>query len=131
MIDTLFVDHGFSQWTYEHHNGMFVSIGRGHNLHEPARGQRFQFLDETMAGDYTPALYMHDVRVNMWYQFPWLAFTDPDEIAAAVDRVFEQYNVRIFAPSHGNVIRRDVHKYVGYIREAMLQAAEIPFYTGS
>ena len=130
MIDPLFVDHGFSQWTYEHHSGVFVSIDWGHNLHEPARGQCFQFLEEMMAGDYTPELYMDDVRVNMWYQFPWLAFTAPDEIAAAVERVFEQYDVRIFAPCHGNVIRRDVHKYTGYIGEAMRPAAELPFYSG-
>ena len=130
MIDPVFLDHGFSQWAYERHSGMFVSIDWAHNLHEPAKGQCFQFLDEMMAGDYTPELYVDDVRINAWYQFPWLAFTDPDEIAAAVDRVFEEYDVRIFAPSHGNIIRKDVQNYVGYIREGMRQAAEMPFYLG-
>ena len=128
MVDPIFIDHGFSQWAFEQHSGMLFSIDWGLNLHEPALGQCFQFMDEIMAGDYTPEIYTDDIKINSRFQFPWLAFTDPDEIAAAVDRFFEEYDVRIFAPSHANIIRKDVKNYVGCIREGMRQAAEMPFY---
>ncbi len=123
MIDPLFVDHGLSQWAYERHTGLLFTADWGHNLHEPACGQCFQFMDEMMTGDYTTELFVDDVKVNAWYQFPWLVWTDPDEIAAAVDDLFRRYNVRIFAPSHGNIIRKDVGRYVGLLQEGMRRAA--------
>ena len=69
----------------------------------------------------------NDVKVNYWYQFPWLAFTDADEIAAAVDQIFAQHDIRMLAPSHGNIIRKNVDHYVPLLREAMRQAVAIPY----
>jgi flavorubredoxin len=128
MVDAVFVDHGFSQWAYEQTTGMFISIDWGHNLHDAARGQCFLFLDEMFSeSDYSEAQFVKDVQVNAWYQFPWLAFTDPDEIAAAVERIFTEREVNILATSHGNVIRQDVARYVPLLKEAMRQAAGMPY----
>ncbi|MGB0383798.1 MAG: MBL fold metallo-hydrolase [Ardenticatenaceae bacterium] len=128
MIDAVFVDHGFSQWAIERKTGMFISIDWGHNLHDAARGQCYMFLDEMMSDtDYNKEVYLNDVKVNYWYQFPWLAFTDADEIAAAVDGIFQRHDVKIFAPSHGNIIRKDIDQYVPLLREAMRQAVAIPY----
>jgi flavorubredoxin len=127
MVDPLFVDHGLSQWAYEPTTGFFFSADWGHNLHEPARGQCFMFLDEMEAGGYSPEQFVDDVKVNAWYQFPWLAWTDPNEIAAAVEGLFEQYDVRIFAPSHGNIIRKNVDQYIELLKEGMRQAAAMAY----
>ena len=123
MVDPLFVDHGLSQWAYERQTGFLFTADWGHNLHEPACGQCFQFLDEMLAGDYSTDILVDDVKVNAWYQFPWLTWTDPDELAAAVIDLFQRYAVNIFAPSHGNLIRKDVDHYVQHLAEGMRQAA--------
>ena len=127
MVDPLFVDHGLSQWLYERTTGMFFSADWGHNLHEPACNQCFMFVDEMMADGYTPELFVDDVKVNAWYQFPWLAWSDPNEIAGAVEQLFKQYDIKIFAPSHGNVIRKDVDQYIELWIEGMRRAAAMPF----
>lgn len=127
MVDPLFVDHGLSQWLYEKTTGLFFSADWGHNLHEPACNECFMFLDEMEAHGYSDELFIDDVKVNAWYQFPWLAWTDPDEIAAAVENLFQQYDVRIFAPSHGNIIRQNMPKYIPLLQEGMRRAAAMPY----
>jgi flavorubredoxin len=127
MVDPLFVDHGLSQWLYERTNGFLFTADWGHNLHAPACGECFQFVDEMLANSYTRDLFVDDIKVNAWYQFPWLAWTNPDEIAEAVARLFEQYEVRIFAPSHGNVIRQDFTQFIPLLQEGMRRAAAMPF----
>ncbi|MCB8945585.1 MAG: hypothetical protein H6658_17690 [Ardenticatenaceae bacterium] len=127
MVDPLFVDHGLSQWLYERTTGFFFSADWGHNLHEPACGQCFQFLDEMVADSYTEALFVDDVKVNAWYQFPWLAWCDAEEVGTAVAHLFQQYDVKIFAPSHGNVIRQDVARYIPMLQEGMKRAAAMPY----
>ncbi len=127
MVDPLFVDHGLSQWLYERTTGFFFSADWGHNLHEPACGQCFQFLDEMVADSYTNRLFIDDVKVNAWYQFPWLAWCDAEEVATAVAQLFQRYDVQIFAPSHGNIIRQDVAQYIPLLQEGMRQAAAMPY----
>jgi hypothetical protein len=78
---------------------VFFTADWGHNLHEPAGHQCFMFLDEMVAAGYSRELFVDDVKVNAWYQFPWLAWTDPDEIAQAVDHLFKQYDVKFLLPA--------------------------------
>ena len=125
MVDALFGDHGLTQWAYERTTGFFYSADWGHNLHEPSRGQCFMFVDEMEATGYTREQFVDDVKVNARIQFPWLAWTDVDEIAAAVEKFLQQYDIRIFAPSHGNVIRKDPQKYLKLFPEAMRQAVAL------
>ncbi|MDX1522544.1 MAG: hypothetical protein R3264_13030 [Anaerolineae bacterium] len=122
MVDPLFVDHGLSQWLFEQTTGFFFPADWGHNLHEPACNECFMFLDEMLAGSYTPELFVSDVKVNAWFQFPWLKWTDPDQITTAIDRLFERYPVKIFAASHGSIIRRDMDQFVELLKEGMRQA---------
>ncbi len=126
-VDALFVDHGLSQWAFERTTGLMFAADWGHNLHAPARGECFRFLDEMVAHGYTDEQFLEDVKVNAWYQFPWLAWADPAELAAAVDGLFARYAVKIFAASHGNIIRRDMQRYLPLLREGMCQAASMPF----
>ena len=125
IVDALFVDHGLSMWAYERRTGLLFTADWAHNLHEPARHECFLFLDEMEAGGYAPALHLDDVKVNAWFQFPWLRWTDPDKIARAVEQLFQRYDVKILAPSHGNVIRQNVGQYVALLQAAMRQAAAL------
>lgn len=125
IVEALFVDHGLSMWAYERRTGLLFTADWAHNLHEPARQECFLFLDEMEAGGYARALHLDDVKVNAWFQFPWLRWTDPDKIARAVEQLFQRYDVKILAPSHGNVIRQNVGQYVALLQAAMRQAAAL------
>ena len=46
----------------------------------------------------------------------------PEETVAAIDKFYETYDIRIFAPSHTNVIRKDLPRYLDSLREAMRMA---------
>ena len=127
MVDPLFVDHGLSQWLYDHTTRFMFTADWGHNLHEPACGHCFKFISEMQATGYTDETMIDDIKVNAWFQFPWLAWTDPDEIATAVDQFFARYPVNIFAPSHGNIIRENFPRYIPMIKEGMRHAAAMPF----
>lgn len=70
---------------------------------------------------------VEDIKVNAWYQFPWLAWCDGDDLAIAIDKLFEQYEVKTLAPSHGNPIRKGFAQFIPHIREEMKRAAEMPF----
>ena len=127
MVDALFVDHGLSQWLYEQKTGMLFTADWAHNLHEPACNHCFKFIDEMMDSGYDDQTMIDDIKVNAWYQFPWLAWGDRDKIISAIDTLFEQYDVKIFAPSHGNVIRKEFDTYIPHIKEGMQRAVEMPF----
>lgn len=125
IVDGLFVDHGLSMWAYERRTGMLFTADWAHNLHEPARGECFLFLDEMEAGGYARARHLDDVKVNAWFQFPWLRWTDPEKIAQAVAQLFQRYDVKILAPSHGSVIRQNAGQYAALLQAAMRQAAAL------
>ena len=127
MVDALFVDHGLSQWLFERKTGMLFTADWAHNLHEPALGHCFKFMDEMLATGYDEETLVQDITVNAWYQFPWLAWCDGEELCVAIDKLFEQFDVKILAPSHGNPIRKDFAPFIPLIRDGMMRAAEMPF----
>ena len=54
--------------------------------------------------------------------FSWLCWAEPERTVAAIDKFYETYDIRIFAPSHTNVIRKDLPRYLESLREAMRMA---------
>ncbi len=127
MVDALFVDHGLSQWLFERKTGMMFTADWAHNLHEPAKCHCFKFLDEMFEAGYDAKTHVEDIKVNAWYQFPWLAWCDADILCEAIDDLFDQYDVKILAPSHGNPIRKDFKQFIPALRDGMRMAAEMPF----
>lgn len=127
MVDALFVDHGLSQWLFERKTGMMFTADWAHNLHEPGLCHCFKFMEEMLASGYDEATLVEDIKVNAWYQFPWLAWCDGEELCVAIDELFEQYEVKILAPSHGNPIRENFEHFIPIIRDGMKRAAEMPF----
>jgi len=117
IIKPLFVDHALTQWIYEAKTGFMCPVDWALNAQN--EHQSFRFMDEMEEVGYSADRFMHDVSVTNCVVFPWLRWADPDEIAASIDAFFETYDVRIFAPSHTNVIRKDMPKYIVALREAM------------
>ena len=51
--------------------------------------------------------------------FSWLRWADSEEIVAAIDKFYETCDIRMFAPSLTNLIRKDLLRYLESLREAM------------
>lgn len=120
IIKPLFVDHALTQWFYEHHAGVLFPVDWALNVHRP--DQCFCFMDEMEEKGYSPERFKHEVSTTSLVVFPWLRWADPDEMAAKIDELFATYDVRIFAPSHTNPIRKDIPKYAEALREAIRMA---------
>lgn len=81
-----------------------------HNQH-----QCFRLADEMEeAGVTLGASHMHEVATTN--RVALLAKADPDFTAAAIDKFLATYDIRIFAPSHTNVIRKDIPRYMAALR---------------
>lgn len=117
IIKPLFVDHALTQWIYEHKTGFLCPVDWSLNAHN--EHQCFRFMDEMEAVGYSSERFMHDVSITNCVVFPWLRWADPEEIGAAIDAFYEKYEIRIFAPSHTNVIRTNMPEYLAALREAM------------
>lgn len=117
IIKPLFLDHALTQWLYEDKTGFMCTVDWALNAHN--EHQCFRFMDEMEQVGYSPERFMHDVSITNCVVFPWLRWADPDEIVAAIDTFYAKYDIRIFAPSHTNVIRKDVSKYLEALRNAM------------
>jgi len=117
IIKPLFVDHALTQWIYEHKTGFMCPVDWALNAHN--EHQCFRFMDEMEEVGYSAERFMHDISVTNCVVFPWLRWADPDEIVAMIDAFYAAYDIRIFAPAHTNVIRKDVPKYMAALREAM------------
>ena len=121
IIKPLFVDHALTQWIYEHKTGFMCPVDWALNAHN--EHQCFRFMDEMEEVGYSAERFMHDVSITNCVVFPWLRWADPDEIVAAIDAFYESYDIRIFAPAHTNVIRKNVPEYLKALRQAMHMAA--------
>ena len=117
MIKPLFVDHALTQWFYEHTTGFLCPVDWALNVHRA--DQCFRFMDEMEEVGYSAERFMHEVSTTSRFVFPWLRWANPDEVVALVDNLFATYDVRIFAPSHTNVIRTDIAKYAAALSKAM------------
>lgn len=117
VIKPLFVDHALTQWLYEHNTGFMCPVDWALNAHN--EHQCFRFMDEMEETGYSPERFMHDISVTNCVVFPWLRWADPDQVVAMIDAFYATYDIRIFAPSHTNVIRKDIPEYLAALREAM------------
>lgn len=125
IIEPLFVDHALTQWIYEHRTGFLCPVDWALNAQNAY--QSFRFMDEMEEVGYSRERFQHDVSITNCVVFPWLRWADPDQIARMIDAFYAKYDIRIFAPSHTNVIRKDVPEYLSALREAMRGVASRPF----
>ncbi|WP_029061413.1 hypothetical protein [Labrenzia sp. DG1229] len=117
IIKPMFVDHALTQWIYERKTGFMCPVDWALNAHN--EHQCFRFMHEMEETGYSPERFMHDISVTNCVVFPWLRWADPDQIVAAIDAFYAKYDIRIFAPSHAQVIVRDIPEYLAALREAM------------
>jgi hypothetical protein len=71
---------------------------------------------------YSAEYLKQEVSTTNRLVFSWLRWADPEETAAAIDKFYETYVIRIFAPRLTNMIRKDLPLYLESLREAMRMA---------
>lgn len=120
-IEPVFMDHALTQWLYEETTGFLCPVDWA--LNSQNEHQSFRFMDEMEELGYSPEQFARDVSVTNRVVFAWLRWADADVIAEAIDRFYSTYDIRIFAPSHTNVIRKDVPTYLAALKDAMCMAA--------
>ena len=125
IIKPLFLDHALTQWIYEHKTGFLCPVDWALNVHN--EHQCFRFMDEMEEVGYSAERFREEVSTTNRVVFAWLRWADPDEMVAAIDKFYETYDIKIFAPSHTQVIRKDLPKYLSALRDAMHKAITGPF----
>ena len=120
IIEPLFLDHALTQWIYERKSGFLCPVDWALNVHN--EHQCFRFMDEMEEVGYSAEQFKQEVSTTNRIVFSWLRWADPEETVAAIDKFYETYDIRIFAPSHTNVIRKDLPRYLESLREAMRMA---------
>lgn len=121
VIEPVFVDHALTQWLYEEKTGFLCAVDWGLNAHN--EHQCFRFMDEMAEFGYTPDRFRDDVAVTNRVVFGWIRWAEPDEVRRRIETFYASYDIRIFAPSHTQVIRKNVPEYLEALKEAMCMAA--------
>lgn len=121
IIEPVFVDHALTQWLYEEKTGFLCPVDWALNAHN--EHQCFRFMDEMEEVGYSPERFRNDVSVTNRVVFAWLRWADPADIGDRIERFYNTYDIRIFAPSHTNVICKNVPEYLAALKEAMCMAA--------
>lgn len=117
FIDPVLADIASSAWIYDHgSNGLFTSDGFG-QYH--AAG-----ACEKVSTDFESGIAYEDVRGFHEDTLRWLEYVDPDEIRAAVDKIFDSYDVRRIYPAHGHPIEGDdVARFLEQFHRAVQEIA--------
>ena len=79
-------------------------------------------MDEMEEVGYSAEQFKPEVSTTNRMVFLWLRWADPEETVAAIDKFYETYDIRIFATSHTNVIRKDLPRYMESLRDAIRMA---------
>ena len=85
-------------------------------------------MDEMEEVGYSAEQFKQEVSTTNRVVFSWLRWADPEEIVAAIDKFYETCDICIFAPSHTNVIRKDLPRCLESLLEAMRIAITADFH---
>jgi flavorubredoxin len=121
FVEPVIVDHALTSWVYEHKSGFLCTVDFGCNLHSPS--ECYRFLDEL---DVTKPFVFDDVVGQLRGAFSWLAWADAEEIVEALDSMLKNLDVRLFAPMHGSVVRRDIPQHIELLKRGIRKAASLP-----
>lgn len=115
FIDPPLADIQHSTWIFDHASGvLFTADGFG-NYHDPADAG-------LTAAQLTDGVQTADIRNYHRDALRWLCYVEPEKIAPAIDALFEEYDVTVVAPTHGNPIEASMlRQYRNRLLEAIDQ----------
>ncbi|WP_135366582.1 MBL fold metallo-hydrolase [Halosimplex halophilum] len=118
FIDPPLADRSHTTWIYDHADGvLFTADGFG-NYHDPGQC-------DYRSGEFPDATPAEAIRAYHEDNLVWLRYVDPAKVEAALDRIFEAYDVRAVAPIHGNPIEGDdLDTYRDRLADAMAAIAD-------
>lgn len=103
-------DVAYVMWIFDHESGTLFSADGFGQYHRAGECE-------------SPSVSADNADlVDRYYEdmFPWLTYCVPEEILAAVDDLFETYDVEYVAPTHGYPIpAEDIDLYRSQLRDAL------------
>ena len=112
FVNALLKDQPGSQWIYDPKTGtMFTGDGFGYYM---PSGSDEAFSDEA-GSTFDPALF-HDYHYDA---FRFLRWTVPAKLNAAMDELFDLYDVDVLAPTHGNAFRGQIPTHVEQLKTTL------------
>jgi len=112
FVDALLKDQPGSQWIYDPTTGTLFT-GDGFGYYHPA-GACDVFSDEREDG--IPAEYFREFHRTA---FRFLRWVIPQRLNDDLDKAFQQLDVKVVAPSHGNAIRGDIAIHLERLKETI------------
>jgi flavorubredoxin len=118
FIDPPLADRSHTTWMYDHRDGvLFTADGFG-NYHAPGEC-------EHLSGDFPDATPTERIRAYHRDNLVWLRYVDPEKVEAALDAIFDSFDVNAVAPIHGNPIEGDdVDTYRDRLHDAVCAIAD-------
>jgi flavorubredoxin len=115
FIDPPLADIQHSTWIFDHNSGvLFTADGFG-NYHDPAEAG-------LTAAELADGVETVDIRNYHRDALRWLCYVESEKIMPAIDALFEEYDVTVVAPTHGNPIETsELPQYRDRLREAIDQ----------
>lgn len=105
FVDALLKDQPGSQWIYDPKTGALFT-GDGFGYYHPS--------DEREGG--IPEEYFREFHRNA---FRFLRWVIPERLNDDLEKAFQQLDVKIVAPSHGNAIRGDIPAHVERLKQTI------------
>lgn len=117
FIDPPLADRSHTTWIYDHGSGgLFTADGFG-SYHAPSECGRLS--SDFAAGIPEEAIYAYHADTLVW-----LRYVDPEKLRAALDAIFETFEVEYVAPVHGHpIVGDDVEGYVDRLVSAAARIA--------
>lgn len=111
FIDPPLADRSHTTWVYDHEDRVLYTADGFGNVHVPGEC-------EYHSGEFAelPARKIYEYHRD---NLVWLRYVDPSRLRAALDAIFEAYDVSFVAPVHGNPIRgEDLDEYLDVLERA-------------
>ena len=112
FINALLKDQPGTQWIYDPTTGaLFTSDGFGY--YHPAT-QCELFADEVAGG--VPAAHFRNYHRQVFRYLRWVV---PEKLNVGLDNLFQSFDIRVVAPTHGNAIRAEIPEHLVRLKRTL------------
>ena len=118
FIDPPLADRSHTTWIFDTESGvLFTADGFG-NYHAPGECDYF-------SADFADSTPEEDVYEFHRDNLGWLRYVDAGKLRAAIDDIFDEFEIRAVAPIHGNpVVADDIPRYLDRLESAAARIAD-------
>jgi len=110
------VDH--TTWLFDHASGVLFSVDAFCHFHEPD-------MCSALSGSFPDGIPLSNISDFNQEMMVWMKYVDPELLNEAIDEVFEEFDVEIIAPVHGNpIVSQDIDPYLERYKASIRDIAD-------